>query len=462
MPEQFPAPEAPKRAYSIGTRGTIELLTTPQVRRQGPTSVALVPARSRAASVSFRGRGHGGITGTHDKTLEFTRDAVVTKRATCVLAVESDHDDQALLPLRGDVRVTLSCGEYRDTFEASMTPFFLGDDSLVVRRGPPLRARTLAGHASKSAAEVDRALVRAMANPESVLEVTITELGRGDRRGALFAVAVPIGNDDDLSPRARRVLEATDVVLAEDTRRLRDLAQRTAMHLHGDVVSYHEHNERERAHEALARLEAGARVALVTDAGTPLFSDPGYVIVREAIDAGIDVSPIPGPSSLLATLSVAGLPMDRFVYVGFLPRRATARQTELRRLREHSVTFVVHEAPHRVAALLQDCAEVLPDWECCIGREITKIFEEFQRGTAAELAAAVTDQEARGEYTFVIAPPKSAAPAAEPDDERLDLLVGALLAQGVTPKTIAHALAELPGTSRKEAYARVLAIAERS
>jgi 16S rRNA (cytidine1402-2'-O)-methyltransferase len=230
----------------------------------------------------------------------------------------------------------------------------------------------------------------------------------------------------------------------------------------GDVVSYHEHNERERAREALARLEAGARVAVVTDAGTPLLSDPGYVIVRAAVDAGIGVSPVPGPSSVLATLSVAGLPMDRFVYVGFLPRRATARRAELKRLQEQGTTFVLHEAPHRVVALVHDCADVLPDWDLCIGREVTKIFEEFQRGRAVELAVAVTEHEPRGEYTLVAAPPPSDDVRSDTDDARFDQLVRALLAHGVTPKTIAHALAELPGTSRKEAYARVLAIAERT
>ncbi len=166
------------------------------------------------------------------------------------------------------------------------------------------------------------------------MQVTIRESGRGDRRGALFVVSVPIGNDDDLSPRARQVLEAADVVLAEDTRRFRELTQRTGLHVEARVLSYHDHNEADRASEVLDQLEEGARVALVSDAGTPLFSDPGYVVVSRAIEAGFAVSPVPGPSSLLAVLSASGLAVDRFTYVGFLPRRSAARQAEIRRLTE--------------------------------------------------------------------------------------------------------------------------------
>jgi 16S rRNA (cytidine1402-2'-O)-methyltransferase len=411
--------------------------------------------------VSFGCHGHANIAGTHDKTVEFTRDADISRRATCVLGLASDHDDDALLALRGRVEVTLECKGLRDTFEATITPFFVGDDSLVLRCGRPLRERSLAGDASKSAADIDRDLVRALADPGAHLNVSITETGRGRDRGAgaLFVVAVPIGNDDDLSPRARRVLGAADLVLAEDTRRFRDLVQRTGVALRAgaDVVSYHDHNEDARAHEAIARLHEGARVALVTDAGTPLCSDPGYVVVTRAVTEDIGVVPVPGPSSLLAVLSASGLPVDRFSYVGFVARRSAARQRELAALGERGDTFVLHEAPHRVAGLLADLAVVGPDWQCCIGREVTKIFEEFRYGTAAELARALADEEPRGEFTIAVSP----AAVEKHDDAKFDAVARALLADGVTPKTVAHALAQLPGVSRKEAYARVLALAER-
>jgi 16S rRNA (cytidine1402-2'-O)-methyltransferase len=292
------------------------------------------------------------------------------------------------------------------------------------------------------------------------------ELGSGDRRGALFVVSVPIGNDDDLSPRARTVLEAADLVLAEDTRRFRELTQRTGLHVDGRVLSYHDHNEAERAGEVLGQLERGARVALVSDAGTPLFSDPGYVVVSSAVESGFAVSPVPGPSSVLAVLSASGLAVDRFIYAGFLPRRSAARQAELRRLTERGDAFVVHEAPRRVGGLLADLAAVGPDWGVCIGREVTKVFEEFRRGTAADLVAELPDaDDARGEFTIVVAPPVGVrGETSETDaaaDEQLDRLVRALLGQGVTPKTLAKALSELPGMSHKQAYARVLAIAKR-
>jgi len=420
-----------------------------------------------AASVTFRCHGHPHITGSHTKTVELTRDAEVTARATCVVGVRSEHDDRALCRLRGDVEVTLECGGFRETFSATMSAFFLGDDGLVFRRGPGLRGRTIAYDATKSAADLDRDLVKAVADRDAELTVTIRELGRGDRRGALFVVSVPIGNDDDLSPRARRVLEVADVVLAEDTRRFRDLVQRTGLHVDATVLSYHDHNEAERAGEVLDRIERGARVALVSDAGTPLCSDPGYVVVSRAVGAGVAVSPVPGPSSLLAVLSASGLAVDRFTYAGFLPRRSSARQAEIRRLTERGEAFVVHEAPRRVDALLADLVTVSPEWQICLGREVTKVFEEFRRGSAHALLAEMVDaDEARGEFTIVVAPPVRAADAVEASDAdgdaQLDRLVRALLAQGVTPRTVARALGELPGISHKQAYARVLALAPRA
>jgi len=160
-------------------------------------------------------------------------------------------------------------------------------------------------------------------------------------------------------------------------------------------------------------------------------------------------------------LSAAGLAVDRFSYVGFLPRRAAARRRELHEIGERRETFVVHEAPHRVQALLDDLADECPDWTVCVGREVTKVFEEFERGRADELARALATREPRGEYTLVIAPPAAPeTPTEVPFDTNIELLVRTLLAEGVTTKTLAHALAKLPGISRQEAYARVLAIAE--
>ena len=419
-------------------------------------------SRTRGASVSFRARGHAQIAATHDKTIEITRSPEITRRATCVVAVGAEYDDAELRQLRGDVEVSIECDGVKDRFHATTTPFFLGDDSLVLRRGEPLRERTFAYDASKTAADVDRDLVVKLAEATCDVQITIRSLGSGDTRGALFVVSLPIGNDDDLSPRARRVLEAVDVVLVEDTRKLRDLARRTGMELPGVLVSYHDHNEASRSADVLDRLRDGARAALVSDAGTPLFSDPGYVVVRDAIDAGIEVSPIPGPAALVSVVSVSGLPVDRFTYVGFLSRRAEARRRALQQLVQQHTTFVVHEAPHRVGALLTDLASLAPDWRVCIGREVTKEYEEFTRGTAAALAATVAELEPRGEFTMVVAPPEREHEPADIDDERFDALLRALLDQGVTTKTLAAALGSLPGVRHKEAYARVLALTDRT
>ncbi|MFM8972958.1 MAG: DUF371 domain-containing protein [Actinomycetota bacterium] len=418
--------------------------------------------RPPRTSVTFTVRGHPAFAATHAKTLEFTRDPEISRRATCVLGTASDHVDAELLRLRGEVEVELACGGESDRFRATVTPFYCGADSLVFRRGPALRARTFAGGATTGAAGIDRALVSAAASRDAEITVTITETGAPAPPGALFVVALPIGAGNDLAPRARRVLGAADTVLAEDTRRFRDLARRTGLEVAGRVESLHEHNEAERVAAALAALGTGARVALVSDAGTPLCSDPGYLVVRAAAEADIPVVPVPGPSAVLAAVSAAGLPVDRFVYVGYHPRRAAARRAELRRLAAGAVTFVCHESPHRVAAFLDDLVAECPDWQICVGREMTKVFEEFHRGSPAELVAGLAGREPRGEHTFVVAPPPGAdAPAVESAgiDERL---VRALLAEGVSPRTIATALAALPGVSRRDAYARVLELAGRA
>jgi 16S rRNA (cytidine1402-2'-O)-methyltransferase len=284
--------------------------------------------------------------------------------------------------------------------------------------------------------------------------VTVRQLG-APHTGVLYVVSLPIGNDDDLSPRARAVLERVDLVLAEDTRRLQALATRVGMHP-AATLSYHDHNERDRADEVLSRLEAGARIALVSDAGTPMVNDPGYVVVSRAVAAGHPVSPVPGPSAPLAALTASGLPSDRFVYAGFLPRRSAARQKSLRGLAAAGMTIVCLEAPGRVADLLVDVATALPEWRVTVAREITKVFEEFRHGDPAVLAEEFADDRARGEFTIVLAPPVTASERDADEAEGIDDLLKALLDQGVTATTLVRALSSLPGTSRKEAYARVL------
>jgi 16S rRNA (cytidine1402-2'-O)-methyltransferase len=241
---------------------------------------------------------------------------------------------------------------------------------------------------------------------------------------------------------------------------LRALAQRLGIDV-GRSTSYHDHNEAERVDGVLERLRGGARVALVSDAGTPLCSDPGYVVVSRAVAEGIPVCPVPGPSAVLAVLAASGLPVDRFVFGGFLPRRSAARQQAVQELTALGCAVVVYEAAPRVAETLADIAAVRADWRVCIGREVTKTFEEFRYGAAAELAEEIAREKLLGECTLVIAPPVANGPApgaGAASDSDVDELLRSLLGQGVPASTLAQALRALPGITRNQAYERVLAL----
>ncbi len=275
------------------------------------------------------------------------------------------------------------------------------------------------------------------------------------KTGVLYVVATPIGNRADMSARAREVLAGVSVVAAEDTRHsallLRELG------LERPLVSLHEHNERARAAELVGRLRAGESVALISDAGTPLISDPGFLLLRAALEAGIDVSPIPGPSAVVAALSAAGLPCERFSFEGFLPARAIARRRRLEELAAESRTLVFYEAPHRIAACLADLAGACgAERRACVARELTKQFETFYRGSLGELAERARSDEnmARGEAVIVVEGAAAVAADGAKIDETLRVLLGFL-----PPSAAAAAAAKLTGTRRNDAYERALALA---
>jgi 16S rRNA (cytidine1402-2'-O)-methyltransferase len=275
-------------------------------------------------------------------------------------------------------------------------------------------------------------------------------------RGTLHLVATPIGNLEDVTLRALRVLGEADLVLAEDTRRTRVLLDRHAVKAR--PVSLHAHNEAARTERALAVLEAGGDVALVSDAGTPLVSDPGERLVAAAIAAGHAVVAVPGPSAVLAALAVSGLPLERFSFLGFLPRRAGARDALLERLRARPETLVLFESPNRLAASLRRLAAVLgDDRRAAVARELTKRHEEVARGSLAELSRRFADG-ARGEVTIVVA---GAPPAAAPAIEDLDAEIRRQIAQGRPSREIARALASAAGLPRRQVYERVLALRSR-
>jgi 16S rRNA (cytidine1402-2'-O)-methyltransferase len=275
--------------------------------------------------------------------------------------------------------------------------------------------------------------------------------------GSLVVVATPIGNLGDLSARAAKVLREVDLILAEDTRH----TGRLLAHLGSEVPqrSLHEHNEQQRIEEVLARLQAGQRVALVSDAGTPAVSDPGYRLVAACVAAGIRVEPIPGPSAVLAALVASGLPTDRFTFDGFLPRKGSARRLRLAELAGEARTIVLFAAPHRVAHDLEDLATALgADRPAALGRELTKLHEEMRHGTLATLAAAAGDG-VRGEVTLVIAgaPP---APAAPPDDRDLAARVADRVADGAVKKDAIAEVARRTGVPKRTVYQAVLDNAE--
>ena len=269
--------------------------------------------------------------------------------------------------------------------------------------------------------------------------------------GTLWIVATPIGNLEDWSPRAQRLLGEVDLVLCEDTRHSGRLL--AAFGVQARLAALHEHNE-ERATPALvARLAAGEHMALVSDAGTPLLSDPGFRLVRAAAAAGVTVSPVPGPSAVLAALSVAGLPTDRFAFEGFLPARSAARRARLQGLVEEARTLVFFEAGNRVAAMLADAAAVLdPSRAVTVARELTKLHETLYRGSLAELAEQlVADPDAsRGELVVVIAGAEPAA-TGEGDEALLAQLLPALLEE-LPPSRAVKIAAKLTGVPRQRAY----------
>jgi 16S rRNA (cytidine1402-2'-O)-methyltransferase len=225
--------------------------------------------------------------------------------------------------------------------------------------------------------------------------------------GTLFVVATPIGNLDDASPRALRVLRQTSLVACEDTRRTAQLLERFGVAV--PTVSCHKFNERERLVALLQRMKAGQDVALVSDGGTPGVSDPGRMLVEAALEAGLPVSPIPGPSAVATLLSASGLPADRFVFEGFLPARPGERRRHLRTLRAETRTLVLFEAPHRLLDTLQDLAAIFGDRRLVLGRELTKVHETVLRGTARQLAEGLASGPVRGELTLAIAGAQGAA-----------------------------------------------------
>jgi 16S rRNA (cytidine1402-2'-O)-methyltransferase len=269
------------------------------------------------------------------------------------------------------------------------------------------------------------------------------------KKGTLYVVATPIGNLADLSARAREVLSQADLICAEDTRHTRQMLN--ALGLERPLLALHEHNESERVAQVLAQLQAGKALALVSDAGTPLISDPGYRLVRELRAAGMTISPIPGPCAAIAALSVAGIASDRFCFEGFLPAKSSARRERLQRLAAEPRTLVFYESSHRIEECLADMSAVFgAEREAVLAREISKLFETILDGKLADITHAVSadPNQRKGEFVLIV--------SGAPEDENAALVEGrrlyAKLAEVMKPSQAAKIAADLSGAPRKALY----------
>jgi 16S rRNA (cytidine1402-2'-O)-methyltransferase len=272
--------------------------------------------------------------------------------------------------------------------------------------------------------------------------------------GTLYVVATPIGNLADITYRAVQVLNEVRLIACEDTRHTRKLLQHYGITTR--TISYHEHNEQQRTNELLELLKKGDDIALVSDAGTPTVSDPGFRIIQAVAENDLNVVPVPGPSALIAALTVAGLPADEFLFVGFLPAKAMARKNKLRQLAAVEATLIFYEAPHRLAATLKDAAAVLGDRAAVVARELTKLHEQIKRGRLSELAEHYASAEdPRGEIVLLI-DRHVIEPATTKPQSSISEIVKRFESEGVDHRLALKKAARELGLSRAEAYRQML------
>jgi 16S rRNA (cytidine1402-2'-O)-methyltransferase len=265
--------------------------------------------------------------------------------------------------------------------------------------------------------------------------------------GVLYIVATPIGNLEDITLRALRVLKEVDLIAAEDTRHTRNLLSH--YDIQTPLTSYHEHNERTKAQPLVKRLVSGENIALVSDAGTPAISDPGYRLVVDAVHAGIQVIPLPGASALAATLSAAGLPTDCFAFEGFLPAKKQERIARLQELKNDPRTLVFYEAPHRLKKSLQDMQQIFDERQIVVGRELSKVHEEFLRGTVSDVIARLADREVKGEVTIVV---HGCTDECQVSEENIGTEIHRLIDEGMGIKDISELLGERYRISKRQIY----------
>jgi 16S rRNA (cytidine1402-2'-O)-methyltransferase len=418
------------------------------------------PARARQP-VTVRFHGHAGLQATDMRVLEFLEADEWVNRAG-ILGLRTAYDPAAITALRGRFAATLHVGEWVDRFEGTVAPHYHRSTPLVFRRDTKSDKKTFAWQCSKAAGDIDRRLVEALRAPDAIGVLTLEPVaGTEIPLGTLTVLSMPIGNQADLPPRALDVLMSADLILAEDTREAaRALRWRGVT---TPIVSCHEQNERANVPKILARLAKGERLALISDAGTPLISDPGFLLIQAAVETGVSVTAVPGPSAVLMAVIVAGLSTATFRFAGFVPRKPKDSQRFLEHLLRSEDTTVFFESAHRLKRTLTALSALAPQRLAALCRDLTKRTEEILRGSCESIAARIVSRDViRGEYTLVLSAAPPAAENAIPVCSQptiIEAFVQALLQENCPTPPIVRAWQRLEPISRNEAYARTQSIA---
>lgn len=409
---------------------------------------------SGSGHADFVCRGHLSLKATHRGSFEFAEGRTLSERGTCIVGVDPQYDALSALRLRGEVLITLRCGSFADTVRGHMNPKYLHGDPLIFRTHPHPQWRSICIGCDKDAAMLDRRLVQALREPDAVLHVRIERLTSPTKpQGILYLIGSPLGNHEDLSPRALRTLRSVDLLLAEDTRTIKPILK--ASRATARVISYHDHNEADRLAEVLRELDEGARVGLVSEAGMPLISDPGYRVTAAAAARGCLVSPVPSGDAITSALCVSGLPVARFAFVGFLPRELEKRRAIVAEMSASTTTSVFFESPHRIEETLSILCTHAPERRVAICMDLTKRTERIVRGFPAHLRQVCLEQPLAGELTIVI---EGGGKLAQETVASMEVLrmIDSLVQAGTATKTIAAAVAAATGMKRRVAFALVV------